>query len=237
MGKYIIKIFFIIYAVNLLARDFKILKEKKFEIYYERDINPYVTEYVLNILKDSDSKITEKFNFTNSYIFKVVIYNDLINFINDRVGNFNENYVFKSNIIYIQNIELLMQQNILHSVINYALTRYQLILNFDTNIIPEWFLTGISLYISNLNFSDSGIIFKNFDELINFLKKSSNSEKFKQACHNLYNGISYLLNRFTFEKIIEFLNNCKAKGDFENLFFQFFGLKLQDYKNIILNKY
>lgn len=235
MLKFIIPIF--LFSFNLFGTDFKFIKEKEIEIFYEKEVNPYKVEYVIQVLKNTKNTLTEKFGFTNFKNFKIFIYQDTINFISDGVGKWWHNYIFKSNILYIQNIETLMQQNILHKVLCYAFSRFQIIENFDKNRIPEWFFVGLALYFSKLNFNDQGIIFKNFNELINNLNNNSfNQEKFYQASHNIYGGISYLSERFGFDKLIELINVSQTESDFEKNFFQFFGITLNDFKEIILGK-
>ena len=144
-----------------------------------------------------------------------------------------ESYIFKTNFVYINNVDFLMEKNSFNLIIKYLITYRYLLVNFKEKI-PAWFLKGVALYFANLTFPASDIKFTDFKELLDKLDNYATKEEFYQANRHLYNGIDYLASNYTFDKIVKFIKNCNTTQDFEKLFFQFFGLHINEFKEIIL---
>jgi len=233
MNKYIFLIFLLCSVSLIYGAQFSLMKENEFELYYEKTLNPYTVEYAIKLLKHSKEEIVSVFKITNSVNFKIYLYADTINFISEQKGMWWESYLFKTNVVYINNVDFLMEKNCFNIIIKYLVV-YRYLLEQFKNKVPGWFLKGISLYFAKLSFPDSGIKFKNFDELLKKLENYTTKEEYQQSHKCLYEGISYLANNFTFDKLIEFINQSKSYQNFENLFFQFFGLQLSNFKEMML---
>lgn len=233
MSRYIFLIIFLYSTSSVSAAQFSLMKENSFEIYYEKRLNPYTVEYAIKLLKHSKKEIDRIFKITNSVNFKIYLYADTINFITEQKAMWWESYLFKTNVVYINNVDYLMEKNCFNLIIKYLIA-YRYLLEEYKNRVPGWFLKGLSLYFAKLTFPDSGIKFRKFDELLKKLENYTTKEEYQQSHRSLYEGISYLANNFTFDKIIEFINQSKSHQEFEKLFFQFFGLQLSNFKEMML---
>lgn len=232
--KVVLPLIIVFTLLSGLVADFKEIKEARFSIFYEKDVNIISLEYVVKLLKGIDDKFHDKFALTNIQPSSLYLYNDTINFMNSQKVMWWQNYSIKSNHIALNNIELLLQQNSLHDILKYLIF-YMNLNYFYHKKVPSWVINGLAIYYSgNKYFSSARRQFNSFNEFQKKIQQYTTQEEFKAAHYYCYKGIKYILDQYGEEKLFEYLNNVNTEEEFSKNFFNFFGISFQEYIQIAL---
>ncbi len=225
---------FILFLSSYTFADFILIKEKQYNIYYEKSINFYSLEYVIKLLKDIDRDFNMIFFQTNRKNIDIYLYNDIVKFMSEQNTMWWQNYLIKSNQIAINNIDLLLQKNSMYSILKYLIFNHKLN-NFYKDKFPKWFLNGLSIYFADKDlFKKGGLKFINISEVKNKLKNYVIKDEFETANCYCMLGIKYLVNNHTKEKLIEYIGVVNSGREFKKGFFDFFGISFVDYLNQFL---
>jgi len=229
-------IFILSITANLYSNnDYAVIKNDGFNIYYKKNINYYTVEYAVKLFSKSKAEFIEAFKDVKPTNIDIYIYADTVDFISDGIGMWWENFVFKSNKIYINNIDLHMEKNSLNRIIKYSVT-YKYLINSYTDIIPEWFLRSVSLYFAKLKFPKSSSKIRDFNDIVDKIDSYTTKDECYKVNNLLYNGMEYLSNNYGFDKVVKCIQEGKEGSDFSQRFLQELGISLDEYKEIILNQ-
>ena len=212
-----------------LHGDFKIIKENRYTVHYDPSLNLFSLEYVLKLLKNTDEKFLTKFSVTNTNTINLYLYNDTIKFMFEQKAMWWENYRLKPDSVAINNIELFLQKNSLHDLLDYVLFKLDL-LNLYKDRLSTWFINGVAIYYSESTlFKNGSYKFSSLQEMTNKLNKYQSKEEMESANYYCYKSIKYLADQYGEEKILQYLNMKKDLKEFENGFFNFFGISYNEF--------
>ncbi len=235
MKKLTLLIIFIVVLVSFLYGDFKNIKEKRYNIYYEHSLNLFSLDYVVKLLSIMDDEFSKKFVFTNRELINVYLYCDTVKFMNEQKAMWWQNYEIKSNKVCINNIDLLLEKNSLHILLKYIFFKLNLKTLYNDKL-PVWFINGLAIFYSDKQlFKQQSLRFTVFKEFINKLSNYTTKEQWEAANYCCYKGIKYLVDQYGEDKIREYIGSIKDEKEFRNKFFNFFGITYKEFIRFELN--
>ncbi len=212
-----------------LRGDFKLMKEGVFEFHYMSNINPFTVEYVSQISKEINLRFQETFFMTNGNNIILTMYNDMGQFLKDQSLPWWQNYTIRSNTIFLNNIDLLLEKNFLQSFLKYAIFRINFFEQYHANV-PEWILIGMALlYTDKTLFPHHSMKWVNFKSVLNKLHNASSLDEFEEAHYYCMKGVEYIMKTYQEDSFIKYMNENKSLSEFEEKFFNFTGMSYSEF--------
>lgn len=227
-------IIFSLLIKTALFANFSLIKEENLNIYYSKTINPYTTEYIIKLAKTFNGNFKLTFNITNNNPINLYLYDNTVQFINEQSTMWWQNYLIKSNNIYLNNLDLLLEKNSLQNILKYLIFYVNLNYIYSDHISP-WLINGIAIYYSDKGlFKKNGVILVDFNQITEKLNKFTFQEEFEQVNYYCFKAVSYMIENYNEKTFYNYINQLKNPGDYSNNFFNFFGISFPEFTQEIL---
>jgi hypothetical protein len=237
MKKYIIIIFLLICDLSLLcSADFLLYKESRFDVYFEKDYDMQVLEYLIQLMNFHDSQYSQKMSYQPSQLLKFYIYKDAYNFTKEGSGNSWQNPVIKTNQIVFSTSPLLSADKHIQNHIKYFIYRENLNEQYG-NKLPSWFLNGLSIFYTDKSlFQDNSLRITNIISLNEIMVNYKTKTEYDKVNFLCLKGIKDLLELYNENVLLKFMNSVASKKEFEIKFFNHLGISYSDYIREVLFK-
>ena len=198
-------------------------------------MNRFSLEYIIKQARKFDINYKEVFFLTNNKTVNFYLYNDTTKFINEQKGMWGQNFIFKSDLVAINNIDLLLTKNYMQGLLKYVIFRINFLHSFE-NCLPAWFINGLAIYYSNKDmFQTKGLKFSSFDEFIDKLDNYTTLNEFEEVNYYCYKGVKYLMDNYGEDKVLEYIKTNNNKEEIKNNFFNSFNVTYDDFIRLSLN--
>ncbi len=238
MKKLSIMLFSFLLSLNAYSNtEWNNLKEKNCDFFYTYDFNLSTLEYIIKLSKIHLSSCSNEFHLKSISPLKIYIYTDIVKFMGEKNAAWWQTFVLEKDSIYIYNVQLMMQKNILNYILKYLIYNAELSIKYK-NVLDEWFINGLALYFSKFPVSaNSDISITSFTDFNNKLQSPETENDFKQANFLCYKAVAYLFENYDNETIINIINTAKTKDELHNSFFNRLGLTYSDFINTTMGFY
>lgn len=217
-----------------LFSDFCSIKEKRYSLYYPASFNPFTVEYIFNLIKTIDHNFTATSRFTNQEDLDIFLYDSRVAFMKKQSAMWWENYLARSNRIYINNVDLLMEKNYLHTLMKFLIARINLTSVYRDRI-PAWLIAGLSVqYAGKGLFSRQNAAFGSFQEVELSLSGYKSREELETAYYLCFRAVRFLLEKIPENELNEYLNTSRNTEEFRSRFINLTGMTYAEFMQDLL---
>ena len=211
-------IIIILFSIPALTKPLTLqYSTKHFIIYHSDDINHYWIENCSSILEKIYESIGERFNFFPKKIITVIIYSKTWQFIQATKLPYHIGAIYDGT-LKMQHPKILYKKKILKSILTHEYTH--IIINEITKSkIPLWLNEGLATYMAKQNpKSKYQTKIESFKQLTQLLANRKNKNKLQYAYSISLKLVKYLINKYSFNKMINLLHHVNKSKSFGKSF-------------------
>lgn len=210
------------------------IKEKRYALYYPASVNPFTVEYIFNLIKTIDQDFSGTSSWTNQEDLEVFLYDSRIAFMKEQSAMWWENHQARSNRIYLNNVDLLMEKNYLHALMKFLIARINLRGHYRGRI-PAWLMTGLAVrYAGKGLFSRHNVAFSGFQEVETRLTDYKSREELEAAFYLCYRGVNFLLDKIPENELNDYLKSNSTMEGFRTRFINLTGMTYAEFMQDLL---
>ncbi|MDD5067466.1 MAG: hypothetical protein PHF84_10530 [bacterium] len=211
-------------------------KEKNIVLCYEKEVNPFTVEYIMNLAKIIDQNFRQNQKYSGDAPLNIYIYESTANFMRERSSMWWQNFIIRSNVIYLNNVNLMLEKNFLQTLMKYLIYRVQFSTLYGDKV-PEWVMTGIAVYYTDKNlFPPHNIKFSNFQEIIDRIHGYKTTEELDQINHYYYRAVKYIFDNYKEDPFFQIMGQSNNFDEWQQNFFNLTGITYNEFiQNLLIH--